>query len=207
MRKEVYQYGLFIIFTIAANRLDDHLITPALPLLPGAPFILYSIVVYAVSILLLLGLVLALWAVCRWGWSNLTEENMRRDTWARIRAWPASKWDLFLALAMAYVAGIMVLMIATMVVLPRGRIAGTMSPEEFLNIFWVSFAPFLIVTLIFVGRSIFDTYKDLKRRWAIGTSKQKAILAAGVIAFMAILVLLVSGDIAGWDEMLFANSG
>ena len=188
------------------NRLDKHLVEPAIPLLPGAPLAIYNIVATIFALLFLLAIVLGVWLMLREVWRNATQPDTRRETWERIRQWPTSKSDLILPVTMAYFAGIMVPMVAAMLVLPRGVLVEVISPEEFSTIFCIAFSPLLIVMIILVGGSIFDTYRDLRRRWATGTKRQRIVIATGVIAAVVVLATTAIGDFTGWDNKLWFNA-
>ena len=206
MWRKLLTFAFGVIAGIVATRIDNHLITPVIPHLPGVPMLVYGVIVYAVAVLVLLGMILAAWLVCRQGWRVLTQEEVRRDSWEKVRQWPTSKWDLALPVTMAYSAGFMVPMITAMLVIPGGRLAGTVAPTEFLVIFWVAIAPLFVALMPFTGRSLLETYRDVKRRWVVGTRKQKTILAIVLIAAVLVLLMLMIGDLVGWDDMLFADS-
>ena len=166
----------------------------------------YNIVATIFALVFLLAIVLGVWLMLREVWQNVTQPDARRQAWERIRQWPTRKSDLILPVTMAYFAGIMVPMVAVMLVLPRGGLVGVISPEEFLTIFFIGFSPLLIAMIILVGISIFDTYRDLRRRWATGTKRQRIVIATGVIAGVVVLATIAIGDLTGWDNELWFNA-
>ena len=123
--KTALKIALFILGGIAVNRLDKHLVEPAIPLLPGAPLAFYNIVATVFALVFLLAIVLGIWLMLRELWRNATQPDARRETRERIRKWPTSKSDLILPVTMAYFAGIMVPMVAAMLVLPSITVALT----------------------------------------------------------------------------------
>ena len=202
IRQAVLFLGLPIIGTVAGNAVYEHLIPPAIPFLPKVPFMLYSIFATAFAILFLLGFVLAIWRLFENGWKHLTRSELRNDLKANIQRWPTSKWDLLPVVATTYFVATMLPLVAAMLVLPQGRLAGVVSPEEFASIFLVVFTPMMIIFAAMMLRWGFEAYKDIKQRWVSGTRRER-FTYAGVAAFVLVAwVFMVAGDLAGWDELL-----
>ena len=151
--------GLPVIGSVAGNALYDYLITPALPFLPKVPFTLYSIFVTAFAILFLIGLVATAVQLVAKGWQLLTRKELRNDLKENIRRWPTSKWDILPVVASTYLAATMFPMVAMLLVLPRGRLAGVVSEKEFASIFVVVFTPVMLFFFAMVVRWAFEVYK------------------------------------------------
>ena len=199
-------FGLPVIGSVAGNAVYEHLITPAIPFLPKVPFTLYSTFAAAFAVLFLLGLVAAIGQLLANGWKHLTAKNLRNDLMENIRRWPTSKWDLLPVIAGTYFVATMLPMMALMLVIPRGRLAGVVSQEEFANIFLVVLTPMMLIFFIMMVRWAFEAYKDMKQRWVSGTRRERFTFA-GVAAFVLVAWgFIMAGELAGWDDLLWMNS-
>ena len=198
IRQVLLLFGLPVIGTVAGNAVYEHLITPAIPFLPRVPFTLYTIFATAFAVLFLLGFVIAIGQLFANGWKHLTRRELRNDLMENIRRWPTSKWDLLAVIATTYFVATMLPLVAAMLVLPQGRLANVVSPEEFAGIFLIVLTPMMVIFFIMMVRSAIETYKDMKRRWVSGTRREGFILI-GVTAFVLVAwAFLMGGELAGW---------
>ena len=204
--KLVLLFGLPFLSTVAGNAVYEHLVTPVFPFLPRVPFMLYSFFTTAFAVLFLLGFVFATWQLFANGWKLLTNEELQSDLRARIRSWPTSKWDLLPVIAATYVTATMLPLAAVRFVLPQGRLAGTISQEDFANIFLFVFTPMLLIFLVMLIRFAFDAYRDMKQRWVSGTPRERIALAALMAFGLVAWAFMVGGELAGWDDLLWMNS-
>ena len=131
IKKALLLFGLPVVGSAAGNAVYEHLITPAIPFLPKVPFILYSIFATAFAVLFLLGLVAASGQLLAKGWRHLTTKDLRNDLVEDIRAWPTGKWDLLPVIATTYFVATMLPLVAALLVLPEGQLAGVVSQEQF----------------------------------------------------------------------------
>ncbi len=206
IRRVLLFFGLPVVGTVAGNAVYEYLITPTIPFLPKAPFILYSIFMTTFTILFLLGLVAAIWRSFAAGWKHLTRGELRNDLMENIRRWPTSKWDLLSVIATTYFVATMLPLVAAMLVLPQGRLADVVSPEEFANIFLIVLTPMMVIFIIMMVRWAIDAYRDMKQRWVSGTRIER-FTYAGVAAFLLVTWgFMMGGELAGWDDLLWMNS-
>ncbi len=199
-------FGLPIIGSVVGNVVYEHLITPAIPFLPKVPFILYSIFTTVFAVLFLLGLIAATGQLFATGWKYLTSEELRNDLRENIRRWPTSKWDLLPVIATTYFVATMSPLVAMLLVIPEGRLAGVVSQEEFANMFLVIFTPMMLIYFAMMLRWAFEAYGNMKKRWVSGTRRERITFAAAVAFVLVAWVFMIAGDLAGWDDLLLKNS-
>lgn len=206
VKRRLLQFGQPVLASILGSAMYDNFITPVIPFLPKVPFILYSIFMTAFTGLFILGLIIAIWGLFAAGWKYLKRRELRDDLRENIRRWPSSKWDLLSVIGTTYFVATMLPMIAVLLVLPQGRLAGVVSPEEMANIFLVVFTPMTVIFAAMIVRLGFEAYQDMKQRWTLGTRVERYAYA-GVSAFVLVVwVFMVVGDLAGWDELLWMKS-
>ena len=206
MKRRLLSFGQPVLVSIIGSAMYDNFITPAIPYLPKAPFILYSIFMTAFTILFLLGLVAAIWGSFATGWKHLTRKELRHDLRENIRRWPTSKWDLLPVIGTTYVIATMLPMVTLLLVLPKWRLVGVVSPEELANVFLVVFTPMMLIFVAMMFRLGFEAYRDMKQRWASGTRIER-FTYAGVAAFLLVTWgFMIGGELAGWDELLWMYS-
>lgn len=195
-------FVLPVIGTVAGNAVYEHLITPALPILPEVPFMLYSIFVTVFAVLFLLGLIVAMWQSFAIGWRHLTNKELRNDLVENIRRWPTSKWDLLPVIATTYFVATMLPLMASMLVLPKGRLAGVVSPEESANILLIVLTPMMVLFFIMMVRWVFESYQEMKGRWMSVTPGERLTYVSAAAFVLVTLGFVFVGDLAGWDELL-----
>ena len=199
-------FGLPVIGSVAGNVVYEHLITPAIPFLPRVPFILYSIFATAFAVLFLLGLIAATGQAFTKGWKLVTNNELRDDVRENIRRWPTSKWDLLPVIATTYFVATMLPMVALMVVLPEGRLAGIVSQEEFAEMFLLVLTPMMLIFFVMMARWAFEAYWDMKQRWVSGTRRERYTFAATMAFVVVASGFMMGGELAGWDDLLWTNS-
>ena len=199
-------FGLPVIGSVAGNVVYEHLITPAIPFLPRVPFILYSIFATAFAVLFLLGLIAATGQAFTKGWKLVTNNELRDDVRENIRRWPTSKWDLLPVIATTYFVATMLPMVALMVVLPEGRLAGIVSQEEFAEMFLLVLTPMMLIFFVMMARWAFEAYWDMKQRWVSGTRRERYTFAATMAFVVVASGFMMGGEVAGWDDLLWTNS-
>ena len=206
MKQRLLHFGQPFLASLVGRAMYDNFITPAIPFLPKVPFILYNIFMTAFTVLFLLGLVAAIWGLFATGWKHLMKRELRDDVREKIRKWPTSKWDLLPVIGTTYLVATMLPMVTAMLMLPRGRLIGVVSEEELANIFLVAFTPMMLIFAAMMLRWGFEAYPDMKQRWVTGTRRERYTYA-GVAAFvLGVWVLMVAGELAGWDDMLWMNN-
>ncbi len=206
MKTMLLYFGLPVIGTIVGNRLDNHLVEPAIPFAPLLPFVIYSIFATVFAILFLLGLLIAIGQLFRGSWKHLVRKDLRSELLRKIRRWPTGKWDLLPVIATTYFVATMLPMVAAMIVLPRGRLAGTISQEEFASLFAIVFTPMMVIFLVMLGRWAVEAYRDMKQRWLDGTRRERITLAAVMTFLVLAWVFMIVGELAGWDDLLWSNN-
>ena len=199
-------FGQPVIASILGSVMYNHLITPAIPFLPKVPFILYSIFATAFTVLFLLGLVVMAGQLFATGWKHLTSKELRNDLRENIRRWPTSKWDLLPVIATTYFVATMLPMVAMLLVLPEGRLAGVVSHEEFAKMFLVVFTPMMLIFFAMMVRWAFEAYRHMKQRWVSGTRREKFTFAAAMAFVLVAWMFMIAGELAGWDDLLSKNS-
>ena len=199
-------FGLPVIYAILGNVLYYHMVLPAIPFLPMVGFVLYSVFMTVFAILFLLGLVVTVWGSLAGGWKNLARKDLRYELREKIRSWPSSKWDLLPVIATTYLIATVVPLVTIMLMLPPARLAGAVSQEEFLAIFLVVVIPILLIFLAMLTRWAFEAYGEMKQRWTFGTRRERAKIAFGISFGLVAWVILVFGDLAGWNDVLWFNS-
>ena len=206
IRRVLLFFGLPVVGTVAGNAVYEYLITPAIPFLPKVPFTLYTIFATAFAVLFLLGFVVAIGQLFANGWKHLSRRELRNDLMENIRRWPTSKWDLLSVIATTYFVATMLPLVAAMLVLPRGRLADVVSPEDFAYIFLIVLTPMMVIFIIMMVRWAIEAYRDMKQRWVSGTRRDRFTLAA-VMAFVLIAwAFMMGGELAGWDDLLWTNN-
>ena len=206
IRRVLLLFGLPVVGTVAGNAVYEYLITPAIPFLPRVPFTLYTIFATSFAVLFLLGFVVAMGQLCANGWKHLTRRDLRNDLMENIRRWPTSKWDLLSVIATTYFVATMLPLVATMLVLPQGRLADVVSPEEFANIFLIVLTPMMVIFLIMMVRWAIETYRDLRRRWVSRTRRERITFAAVTLLVLVGWMFIMGGELAGWDDLLWTDS-
>ena len=199
-------FGLPVIGSAAGTAVYEHLVTPAIPFLPKVPFILYSIFATAFAVLFLLGFVVTIGQLFTNGWKHLTRSELRNGLVENIRRWPTSKWDLLPVIATAYFVATMLPLVAAVLVLPEGRLAGVVSQKEFASIFLVVFTPMMLIFAVMMVRWAFEAYRDMKQRWVSGTRRERFTFAVVMSFVLVAWVFMMGGELAGWDDLLWTNS-
>lgn len=199
-------FGLPVFGTIVGNRLDNHLVEPAMPFAPLLPFVIYNIFATVFAILFLLGLLIAFGQLLRGSWQYLVRKDLRSELFKKIRSWPTSKWDLLPVVATTYFVATMLPMVAAIILLPRGRLAGTISQEEVASLFAIAFTPMMVIFLVMLGRWAFEAYRGIRQQWLTGNQRERITIVA-VMAFVLLgWSFLMVGELAGWNELTWANS-
>ena len=198
-------FGLPVIGSVAGNGVYEHLITPALPFLPRVTFILYSTFATAFAVLFLLGLIAATGQAFTKGWKLLTSKELRNDVRENIRRWPTSKWDLLPTIATTYFVATTLPMVALMVVLPEGRLAGIVSKEEFAEMYLLVLTPMMLIFFVMMARWAIEAYWDMKQRWVSGTRRERHTFAATMAFFLVAWGFMMGGELAGWNDLLWVN--
>ena len=206
IRRALLLFGLPVVGTVAGNAVYEYLITPAIPFLPRVPFTLYTIFATSFAVLFLLGFVVAMGQLCTNGWKHLKRRELRDDLMENIRRWPTSKWDLLSVIATTYFVATMLPLVATMLVLPQGRLADVVSPEEFANIFLIVLTPMMVIFLIMMFRWAIEAYRDMRRRWVSGTRRERITFAAVMLFVLVGWMFMMGGELAGWDDLLWTDS-
>ena len=206
MKQRLLHFGQPFLASLVGSAMYDNFITPSIPFLPKVPFILYNIFMTAFTVLFLLGLVAAIWGLFATGWKHLTIRELRDDLREKVRKWPTSKWDLLPVIGTTYFVAAMLPMVTAMLMFPRGRLIGVVSGEELANIFLVAFTPMMLIFAAMMLRWGFEAYPDMKQRLVTGTRRERYTYA-GLAAFvLGVWVLMVAGELAGWDDMLWMNN-
>lgn len=205
VKRRLLQFGQPVLASIVGSAMYDNFITPALPFLPKVPFILYSIFMTAFTALFMLGLVIAVWGSFAAGWKHLTRRELRDDLRENIRRWPSSKWDLLPVIGTTYVVAMMLPMVAALLVLPQERLVGVVAPDELASIFLVAFTPMIVIFAAMMLRLGFETYRDMKQRWTSGTRVERYTYAGTAVFVLVAWVFMMAGELAGWDDLLWAS--
>ena len=95
---------------------------------------LYNVLATALALLFLAGLVVGFWRLFTEGWKHIAKKDLRNDMREKIRRWPTSKWDLLPVIMGTYLLTVVLAMVALMLTVPRGYVAGIMSPEDVPNL-------------------------------------------------------------------------
>ena len=206
MKTMLLYFGLPVIGTIVGNRLDSHLVEPALPFAPLVPFVIYSIFSTVFAILFLLGFLIAVGQLFKGSWQHLVRKDLRSELLRKVRKWPTSKWDLLPVIAITYFVATMLPMIAVIIVLPRGRLAGSISQEEFSSLFAIVFTPMMVIFLVMLGRWAVEAYRYMKQQWLSGTRRERITLATVTAFVLVAWVFMVVGELVGWDDLLWSNN-
>ena len=194
--------GFPVIGSVIGNAVSEHLITPAMPFLPKVPIILYGFFATALVVLFLLGLVAAVGQLFAKGWQFLTSKELRSDVRESIRRWPASKWDVLPVVATTYFVATMSPLVAMLLVLPEGRLAGVVSQEEFATIFLAVFTPMMLIYFAMLLRWAFEAYGKVKQQLVSGTRRERLTFVAAAAFILVAWVFMIIGELAGWGDLL-----
>lgn len=197
---------VFLLFVVVEDLIGRYVVDPALQHISLVPVVIYNFLATAIVFLFLLAIVLAVWQSCRGGWHLVVKKERRQEIGEKIRQWPNSKWDVVWALAIAYSLLYMVLTVSVILVIPRERIAGVISPEEAARIMLFFLMPFLVLFLPLVARGVVQEFRATKKQWRSGTQRERIILVAlatfVIVGYGAVLI----GDYAGWDHLLWFSA-
>lgn len=200
-----FSFLLVMCVSVMGNAVYDHLVSPAFSLLPYAPVVAYNLLVTSIILIFMVGLVVAPVHGLFQGWKHLTKRESRTNLIENIRSWRASKLDWLWIVAAIYMATLIFLMSMLMLVIPKEQIAEVVSPEQAQTIVVVSMMPFVLLMLAWFIGSAIQKYPDMRHQWGIRTYKEKAkevSVAAFVLLAYGVLVL---GNHAGWDHLLWFN--
>lgn len=167
--------------------------------------VLYNIIVTALAVLAFVGFSVIVWQVIRWVWMLVTKADVRNVTWDRIRSWPSNKWDLLPVVGVTYAIAIVLHWIAIALVLPKGQFMGVLSAEEVTSISFISYSPMLVIGMIYLVRSMHETYREIKMFWQSGTRNMKIGLAIGLTFILVGWIVFMIGDFIGWNDLLWFN--
>ena len=194
-------FGLVTIF------LYNNVVAPSPKFLPHLPVFLYNFLATAITLLFLAGLVLGIWQLLKEGCKHIVVKELRAYSIEKIRSWPNSKWDIVWTLAIAYLLFIAVLTLTVTQVIPIGRVAGVISPEEAANIAVFMLMPLMLFIVPLLLRAMMEMFKDTKQRWRSGARRERITLAASMTFVLVGYGVVLLGDYAGWDHLLWFNGG
>ena len=202
----IRELGIGIVASIIGGAILLYVIVPAVPFLSMATFALYNFIVTLYALLLLIALTVGVWIALKGAWKRLAHADLRHQSWENFTKWPNSKWDLLTVAAVTYFVAVIMTVIAMKLVLPAERISSKLSPEEFASIFIIVVTPLLLMVVAILGRAMFGIYQAIKQQWASGTRKERIIIAVTVSFFAIVWLVIVIGDMTGWDDALWFNS-
>lgn len=199
-------FGLLIVVGVISSAVYEHVVAPSFGLIPDAPIFLYNFLATSVSLLFLVGLVFVALKMLTEGCKHLTKRELRAVLISNIWSWRASKWDVLWIITLAYLATLMFLMLTVMHVVPREKVVGVLSLQEVQTIAAVVITPLMLTMSILALRYVVEFCGEF-RRWLKAENDKNKVKTASVMGFFLIAyVVVVVGDLAGWDHMLWFNA-
>ena len=197
--------GMLVVAGVISRAAYEHVVSPSFDLLPYAPIFLYNFLATSLSLLFLVGLVLVASKGLAEGWIQLTKSELRAVLIKNILSWRASKWDVLWIIAISYLVTLMFFTITVMQVVPREKVVGVLSLQEAQTIALVVITPFLIIMSILALRYVVELCRDI-RRWLKAENDKNKVKTALVMGFVLIAYgVVIIGDFAGWDHLLWFN--
>ena len=190
---------------LIAILLYEYVFAPIKQHLPILPIFLYNFLVTALVLLFLLGLVIGTWKMLVGIRDYLVSRELRNELREKLRRWPASKWDLMGVMAVTWFLAVVTTVIALINIIPRDQMVGAMAPETVVIFIFGLLSPSLILGLLFLFRDTYKTCKDVRRQWVAGITKERLTLGATMSFFIVAYVVIASGNLAGWDHLLWFN--
>lgn len=199
--------GVFVLAVVVKNLIERYVMDPALQHISLVSVVLYNFLATAIVFLFLLAMVLAVWQSFRGGWHLVVKKERRHEIGEKIRQWPNSKWDLLPVIGFTYLVATMVPLLAINFTLPSGQLSSAMTLEQSQVISRIVFAPLLLILITLLIRCLHQVYIGTRQQWKTGTRRDRiAITVSGTFAVVG-SGLLVVGDLAGIDHLLWFNAG
>ena len=198
--------GSHICFGLVTILLYEHVVTPAYQFLPHIPVFLYNFLATAISLLFLAGILVAAWQILKESFRHIVFKELRSCVAERIRSWPNSKWDIVWSFLFAYFFLIATLTLVVTQLIPKERLVGVFSPEEAQSIAVFMLIPLMLLIIPLAAREMFGMYKDTKRQWKSGSQRERVALAASTMFVAVAYGVVLLGDYAGWDHLLWFNA-
>ena len=185
---------------IACNAAFFWLVNPVLMLImPKAHILLYNFIVTALLFLLFVGLVFGAWQGLKNAFYLLAKAEFRGELGEGWRRWPTTKKDILPLIVGIWVVAIFVGLLVLVAVAPRAPMAELVDAGVIFPVLFLGIAPLFFLQLLY----IYEFSRGFFRQWRGESSKGKITLAASIIFPIVALVVVWTGEAAGWDHLLW----
>ena len=200
-KRKVLKSVLFLgAIGIVVNQLDDRVVDPILDwFIPASPVIIYNVIATAFTLLFGLALVWFSWKLIRGAWRLVSSHYERSNLWNRFQQWSPSKRDVLVVASFTWSTASVITSLAIQSQLPRGEL----TTDDLNDLLAISLLLFIIPLVIVLPLAIHDLFVNLKQEWRVATQGRKIMIASSILFVTVAYVLLIVGDYAGWDHLLW----